>query len=137
MTKPIEGWVSWNYEIENRAKDNPIFTNSIFGLTVVDTKEALGVPDPHAPGWVPRPVLVTFTDEHVINEKADLGMAFVAGAAWRKDDEVAEAIRKERERIFKEWVDRTELYCEDDEGRFVDWPMDKDEVRTIIFGEEK
>jgi hypothetical protein len=126
MTKPIEGWVAWNYEIENRAKDNPIFTNSIFGLTVVDTKDALGVPDPHAPGWVPRPVRIVFMD-NTARDLIEDGF---------EDDTTATTLYMMRSAVM---MDREMTWerLKNTEASYDLAPSQMEEFRQAIFGEEK
>ncbi len=137
MTKPIEGWIVMHPKqgfFENDLNSFSSFSEHESWLKFAQFhKELETINEFQAAGWRVRHVRVTFTDEATrlryggsrCNGKADLGMAFVAGAAWRKDDEVADAIRKDREMIWDK--------IQDIDLRIPDWVS----LQRAIFGEEK
>ncbi len=112
MTKPIEGWVAWHL-------------GKLPNCTLGDFIQVFPEQPPES-GLQYRPVKITFTDEldtvvkykrleELRNEK-DIPQPVV-------EKEIADAIREERERIWK--------------AAWEVWPNWYPDLKTILFGEEK
>lgn len=116
MTKPIEGWVGVNSEGET----------SVFVDTWNLGSDHIAIYLHKQPGPDYRPVKITFTDELATKEQYEKAIN-----AWGRDIDVqnaiADAIRKERERIL------------DDISGIISTSetTTMEEVRAIIFREEK
>lgn len=133
MTKPIEGWVAWHeksgtIEYASMAKDGDTC------MQFLSLSFAPAIPDEH---WKPRSVQITFTDEldtvvrykrleELRNEK-DIPQPVV-------EKEIADAIRKERERIWEGLTDHDNQRSGYDPASI---EILREKLRGIIFGEEK
>jgi hypothetical protein len=129
MTKPIEGWVGISADGEV----------SVYTDIEDPRSDHIAIYLRKQPGLDYRPVRITFTDEAVINEQADMGMAFVAGVA-SQTSAIAEAVREDRERIWgmvKIIEGKHYENPEPIEEDFVfEWTTYGD-IKRVIFGEEK
>ena len=105
MTKPIEGWMA-------QAVHHPDLISRVFA-TAEEAAEHYQITEKTSQ-WKVRPVRITFTDE--VNRVGD---------AVPEDERIADAIRKERERIWKAFNDLGY------------WPTKESEVYDCIFWEEK
>jgi len=117
MTKPIEGWVAWH------ESDLPIADLESLAPTKEGCMESLArlyapaIPDNR---WKARPVRITFTDEYEAVTKYK-HLDLVRNDQY--DKQVEEALREERERIWK--------------AAWEVWPNWYPDLKQIIFGEEK
>lgn len=100
MTKPIEGWVIINND--NNGEANRYTSEHVGGDYIEVFTSEEGALDVSGDGETVRSVKITFTDEA---------------------QEEADAIRKERERIWK--------------AAWEVWPNWYPDLRTILFGEDK
>ena len=118
MTKPIEGWVAWHSDcgVDDALVDDNL-GNEPYRIIEVHKIRASLEREIKQAGWIPRPVRITFTDE--------------------PSNEVADAIRKERERIWEIFVDSDFFWCASDEMEPEVFQRELGDFKRAIFGEEK